>query len=68
MKPFHTQFFVDGCQAHCLVKVHSYGFDGFVKIEDKTIKSMIESLPLHGGFLCNACHGRIIDLKFVTLR
>ncbi len=43
-------------------------FDGAVKIEDRAFKSMLESLPLRGGLLRNACYARIVDLKFVTFR
>ena len=46
----------------------SKGFDGFIKIEDKAFKSMLESSPLHGGLLRNSCYGRIFDLKFVKFR
>ncbi len=50
------------------VQSPSKGFDGAVKIEDKAFESMLESLPLHGGLLRNACYARIVDLKFVTFR
>jgi hypothetical protein len=46
----------------------SKGFDGAIKIEDKALKSMLESLPLHGGLPRNPCYAKIIDLNFVTFR
>ncbi len=55
-------------QAHGLFEVKAKVFDGAVKIEDKAFKSMLETLPLHGGLPHNACYTRIVDLKFVTFR
>ncbi len=63
----HT-IFVDNRRAHGLFKVQAKVFDGAIEIEDKAFKSMLESLPLHGGLPRNACYARIIDLKFVTFR
>jgi hypothetical protein len=63
----HT-IFVDNYQAHGLFEVQAKVFDRAINIEDKAFRSMLESLPLHGGLLCNACYARIVDLKFVTFR
>jgi hypothetical protein len=41
-------------------------FDGFVKIEEKAFESMLESLPLHGGLLHNACYTKIVTVQLVT--
>jgi hypothetical protein len=65
---FLHAIFVDDCQAHGLFKVQAKVFDGAIKIEDKAIESMLESLPLHGGLPRNACYAKVVDLKFVTFR
>ncbi len=59
---------MDDCQEHGLFEVQAKVFDGIIKMENKAFESMLESLPLHGGFPRNACYAKIIDLKFVTFR
>jgi hypothetical protein len=65
---FLHAIFVDNRQAYGLFEVQAKVFNKAVKIEDKAFKSMLESLPLHGGLLRNAYYARIIDLTFVTFR
>ncbi len=67
MNPFYMQFLWTIVE-HMVSSIQAKVFDGAVKIEDKSFKSMLESSPLHGGLPRNACYARIIDLKFVTFR
>jgi hypothetical protein len=68
MKPFHMQFLWTNVEHMVSSKSKRRSFDEAVKIEDKAFKSMLKSLPLHGGLPRNACYARIVDLKFVTFR